>query len=161
LSSILTPFALGTVIGAIAAGRVPVGNAAGDEWSSWTNATAIVIGLLAVATSAYMGAVFLCADTVRHDQHELEAEVRKRGARRGRRHRRARGGGAADRAREGPFAVRGTHARKRARVGDRVARRRRRHLLAVVDAPLRDRAVHVGRRRRGRHRGLGVGAVAL
>ncbi len=78
LSSILTPFALGTVIGAIAARKVPVGNAAGDEWSSWTNATAIVIGLLAVATAAYLGAVFLCADSVRHGQLELEAEFRKR-----------------------------------------------------------------------------------
>jgi cytochrome bd ubiquinol oxidase subunit II len=78
LSSILTPFALGTVIGAIAARQVPVGNAAGGQWSSWTNATAIVIGLLAVATAAYMGAVFLCADAVRHGQRELEAEFRKR-----------------------------------------------------------------------------------
>jgi len=78
LSSILTPFALGTVAGAIAAGRVPVGNAAGDEWSSWTNATAIVVGLLAVATSAYLGAVFLCADAVRHGEPDLEREFRKR-----------------------------------------------------------------------------------
>ena len=30
LSSVLTPFALATVIGAIATGRVPVGNAAGE-----------------------------------------------------------------------------------------------------------------------------------
>lgn len=32
LSSILTPFALGTVAGGIASGRVPVGNAAGTCW---------------------------------------------------------------------------------------------------------------------------------
>ena len=30
LSSLLTPFFMGTVVGAVAAGRVPVGNAAGD-----------------------------------------------------------------------------------------------------------------------------------
>ena len=78
LSSILTPFALGTVVGAIAARQVPVGNAAGDQWSSWTNATAIVVGFLAIATAAYLGAVFLCADAVRHGQRELEAEFRKR-----------------------------------------------------------------------------------
>jgi len=78
LSSILTPFALGTVVGAIAARQVPVGNAAGDEFSSWTNATAIVVGLLAVATAAYLGAVFLCADAVRHGEPELESEFRKR-----------------------------------------------------------------------------------
>ena len=37
IASVLTPFALGTVVGAIAAGAVPVGNAAGDLWTSWTN----------------------------------------------------------------------------------------------------------------------------
>src|SRR5215210_4192664 len=36
-SSVLTPFALGTAIGGIAAGEVPVGNAAGDVFSSWLN----------------------------------------------------------------------------------------------------------------------------
>ena len=35
VSSILTPFALGAAIGAIASRRVPVGNAAGDLFSSW------------------------------------------------------------------------------------------------------------------------------
>jgi cytochrome d ubiquinol oxidase subunit II len=78
LSSILTPFALGTVVGAIAARRVPVGNAAGDQFSSWFNWTGILIGVLAVATAAYLGAVFLCADAVRAGERELEAEFRKR-----------------------------------------------------------------------------------
>ena len=35
VSSILTPFALGAMLGGVAAGRVPVGNAAGDLISSW------------------------------------------------------------------------------------------------------------------------------
>src|SRR6476469_9836220 len=39
ISSILTPFALGAVVGGIASGRVPVGNAAGDLWTSWLNWT--------------------------------------------------------------------------------------------------------------------------
>jgi len=51
VSSILVPFALGTAVGGIAGGRVPVGNAAGHEWSSWLNGTSIVIGALAVATT--------------------------------------------------------------------------------------------------------------
>ena len=38
LSSLLTPFFMGTVVGAIASGRVPVGNAAGDPVTSWLNA---------------------------------------------------------------------------------------------------------------------------
>jgi cytochrome bd ubiquinol oxidase subunit II len=37
LSSVLTPFALATVVGAIATGRVPVGNARGDLITSWLN----------------------------------------------------------------------------------------------------------------------------
>ena len=65
ISSILTPFALGSVIGAIAARRVPVGNAAGGLVSSWTGATSILVGALLVATSAYLAAVFLAADAAR------------------------------------------------------------------------------------------------
>src|SRR5690348_2476752 len=54
LSSIMTPFALGTVVGAIASGRVPVGNARGDMFGSWLNPTSLVIGTLAIATSSYL-----------------------------------------------------------------------------------------------------------
>src|SRR5436190_3277770 len=49
VSSILTPFALGAVIGGIASGRVPVGNAAGDLVTSWINPTSALVGVLAVA----------------------------------------------------------------------------------------------------------------
>lgn len=72
LSSILVPFALGAAIGGIATNRVPVGNAAGDRWSSWLNPTSIVIGTLAVATSAYLAAVYLAADA--HHDRELTLE---------------------------------------------------------------------------------------
>ncbi len=65
LSSVLTPFALGTIVGAIAAQRVPVGNAAGNLFSSWLNPTAIMVGVLAVAMSAYVAAVFMAADARR------------------------------------------------------------------------------------------------
>src|SRR4051794_38659700 len=37
IASLLTPFFMGTVVGAIAGGRVPVGNAAGDAVTSWLN----------------------------------------------------------------------------------------------------------------------------
>ena len=66
LSSLLTPFSLGTVVGAIAAGRVPVGNARGDLVTSWLNTTAITIGLLSVITAAFLAAVFLTADADRN-----------------------------------------------------------------------------------------------
>jgi cytochrome bd ubiquinol oxidase subunit II len=65
-ASVLAPFALGAAIGGIASGRVPVGNAAGHLISSWVNATSILTGALAVVFSAYLGAVYLCADSVRH-----------------------------------------------------------------------------------------------
>ena len=46
LSSLLVPFFLGTVVGGIASGRVPVGNAAGDELTAWANETSVVVGLI-------------------------------------------------------------------------------------------------------------------
>src|SRR5580765_3383014 len=56
LASVLTPFFLGTVVGAIAGGRVPVGNATGDSVTSWLNPLSILIGALFVATGAYLAA---------------------------------------------------------------------------------------------------------
>jgi cytochrome d ubiquinol oxidase subunit II len=78
LSSIVTPFALGAMVGAIATGRVPVGNAAGDRFSSWLAATPILVGVLAVATSAYLAAVYLAADAARRGERGLEESFRRR-----------------------------------------------------------------------------------
>jgi cytochrome d ubiquinol oxidase subunit II len=78
VSSILTPFALGAVVGGIASLRVPVGNAEGDLWSSWLNPTSILIGVLAVATAAYLAAVYLAADAVRIGRLDLAAAFRLR-----------------------------------------------------------------------------------
>jgi cytochrome d ubiquinol oxidase subunit II len=72
LSSLLTPFFLGTVVGAIASGRVPVGNAAGDPVTSWLNPLSLLIGTLFVATSAYLAAVFLISDARRAGAEDLE-----------------------------------------------------------------------------------------
>jgi cytochrome d ubiquinol oxidase subunit II len=72
LSSLLTPFFMGTVVGAVAAGRVPVGNAAGDPVTSWLNALSLVLGALFVATSAYLASVFLISDARRAGDAELE-----------------------------------------------------------------------------------------
>ncbi len=64
LSSVVTPFFLGTVLGAIASGRVPVaGN--GDPIASWLNPTSVAVGLLAVAAGAYLAGAFLIADARR------------------------------------------------------------------------------------------------
>src|SRR5215218_8667864 len=72
LASLLTPFFMGTVVGAIAGGRVPVGNAAGDATTSWLNPLSLEIGALFVATSAYVSAVFLVSDARRAAAPDLE-----------------------------------------------------------------------------------------
>jgi cytochrome bd ubiquinol oxidase subunit II len=68
LSSVLTPFALGTAVGAIAIGRVPVGNALGNPVTSWLNPACVLIGALAVVFSGYLAAVYLAADSRRHSR---------------------------------------------------------------------------------------------
>ncbi len=77
-SSVLTPFALGAAIGGIASGRVPLGNAAGDAIDSWLNPTSMLIGVLAVATSSYLAAVWLTADAARAGHDDLVEAFRKR-----------------------------------------------------------------------------------
>jgi cytochrome d ubiquinol oxidase subunit II len=83
LSSMLTPFALGTVVGALATGRVPLGNAQGNPVTSWLNPTSVLLGLLAIATSGYLAAVYLAADAHRDGQRALELDFRTRALRSG------------------------------------------------------------------------------
>jgi cytochrome bd ubiquinol oxidase subunit II len=78
VSSILTPFALGTAVGGIASGRVPVGNAEGDLVTSWVNPTSFVVGLIAVATGAYLAAVYLAGDAARAGRDDLTVAFRTR-----------------------------------------------------------------------------------
>jgi cytochrome d ubiquinol oxidase subunit II len=77
LSSVLTPFFLGTAIGGIASGRVPA-SGTGDRLSSWCNGTSLTIGLLFVATCAYLSAVFLTVDARRVAGPDLERYFRVR-----------------------------------------------------------------------------------
>jgi cytochrome d ubiquinol oxidase subunit II len=71
LSSVLTPFFMGTVVGAIAAGNVPAaGN--GDAFSSWLAPLPLLTGAMFVATGAYLSAVFLVGDARRAGEGELE-----------------------------------------------------------------------------------------
>jgi cytochrome d ubiquinol oxidase subunit II len=78
VASLVTPFALGAAAGGIAAERVPVGNAAGNLITSWLNPTSIVIGLLAVAFSAYLAAVYLAADAATRGETDLVEAFRVR-----------------------------------------------------------------------------------
>jgi cytochrome d ubiquinol oxidase subunit II len=77
-SSVLVPFFFGTVVGAIASGRVPVGNALGAPIESWVNATSILIGVLAVVSCAYISAVYLAADAVRANLPDMVEAFRRR-----------------------------------------------------------------------------------
>jgi cytochrome d ubiquinol oxidase subunit II len=71
VSSVVTPFFMGTVVGAVASGRVPIGNAEGDAVTSWLNPLSLVLGALFVATGAYLAAVFLVSDARRFADPEL------------------------------------------------------------------------------------------
>jgi cytochrome bd ubiquinol oxidase subunit II len=71
ISSLFTPFFMGTVVGAVASGRVPV-DGAGDRVTSWLNFLSLVIGALFVATSAYLSAIFLVSDARRAGTPDLE-----------------------------------------------------------------------------------------
>jgi cytochrome d ubiquinol oxidase subunit II len=71
ISSFVTPFFMGTVVGAIAAGNVPAdGN--GDAFSTWLAPLPLLIGAMFVASSAYLAAVFLVGDARRVEDEELE-----------------------------------------------------------------------------------------
>ncbi|MCU1457641.1 MAG: cytochrome d ubiquinol oxidase subunit [Actinomycetia bacterium] len=77
-SSVLVPYCMGAVAGAIASGRVPPGGKAGDTWSSWINPTSIVGGVLAVAVCSYLAAVYLTADSKRRGNLAMERYFRIR-----------------------------------------------------------------------------------
>jgi cytochrome d ubiquinol oxidase subunit II len=78
ISSVLTPFALGTAVGAIATGRVPVGNAAGNLVTSWLNPASVLTGALAVVFCGYLAAVYLAADSNRFSERPLATAFRSR-----------------------------------------------------------------------------------
>jgi cytochrome d ubiquinol oxidase subunit II len=75
---VLTPFFMGTVVGAVASGRVPLGNAEGDPVTSWLNPLSLVTGALFVATGVYLAAVFLVRDSRRAGEADLEQYFRTR-----------------------------------------------------------------------------------
>jgi cytochrome d ubiquinol oxidase subunit II len=78
LSSVLTPFFLGTVAGGIASGRVPAGGVAGDWVTSWLNPTSLTTGVLAVVAVAYLAAVYLVWEARRDGDPELAEYFRRR-----------------------------------------------------------------------------------
>lgn len=73
-SSLVTPFFLGMIAGAIASGRVPL-DEQGDIWTSWTGPTSWVGGVLAVLTCSFLAGTFLAADSERSGNAALAEEI--------------------------------------------------------------------------------------
>ncbi len=69
-SSLLTPFFMGTVVGAVVAGRIPA-PARETHLAVWTSATSLYLGFLFVAVCAYMSAVLLTHEATRRGDDQL------------------------------------------------------------------------------------------
>ncbi|MET7885600.1 cytochrome d ubiquinol oxidase subunit II [Streptomyces avermitilis] len=76
VSSLLTPFFLGAAVGGLATGRVAPGTTASAD--AWANGTSVIAGLLTIAATAFLGAVFLTADARRFDAADLVGYFRLR-----------------------------------------------------------------------------------
>jgi cytochrome d ubiquinol oxidase subunit II len=76
LSSVVTPFFLGAIAGAVASGRVPLEQ--GDAIRSWTGPLSIIGGVLAVLTCSFQAATLLAADADRAGDPVLAAAFGRR-----------------------------------------------------------------------------------
>jgi cytochrome d ubiquinol oxidase subunit II len=78
ISSVVVPYCMGAVAGAIASGRIPAGGQAGDPWTSWINPTSVLGGVLAVVVVAYLAAVYLVWDARRVSSSDMVNYFRRR-----------------------------------------------------------------------------------
>ena len=78
ISSVLVPYCMGAIAGGIASGRVPAGGEAGDPVDSWINPTSVLGGILAIASVAYLSAVYLIWDARRAGDAEMAGYFRRR-----------------------------------------------------------------------------------
>jgi len=76
-SSLITPFFLGMIAGAVASGRVPA-EGYGDRWTSWTGPTSWLGGALAVLTCTFLAGTFLTADLARAGHDDMAATMGRR-----------------------------------------------------------------------------------
>jgi len=76
-SSLLTPFFMGTVIGAIATGHVRAG-ASQSSLAAWTNATSLLAGFMFVGACGYLAAVYLTGEAARSGDAVLKAYFTRR-----------------------------------------------------------------------------------
>ena len=78
ISSVIVPYCMGAIAGAIASGRVPAGGVAGDPVDSWINPTSILGGVLAVCAVSYLASVYLIWDARRLDHGPMVEYFRRR-----------------------------------------------------------------------------------
>ncbi|MER6970025.1 cytochrome d ubiquinol oxidase subunit II [Nocardioides sp. NPDC000445] len=76
-SSLIAPFFLGAAAGAVASGRVPA-DGGGDVWTSWLTITSLAVGVIAVASCAFLAGTFLTADAIRGGNDQLAEQLRRR-----------------------------------------------------------------------------------
>jgi cytochrome bd ubiquinol oxidase subunit II len=76
-SSLLTPFFMGTVIGAIATGQIPAG-ATHASLPAWSSATSLLTGFTFVGACGYLAAVYLVGEAARRGDHRLQAYFTRR-----------------------------------------------------------------------------------
>ncbi len=76
-SSLLTPFFMGTVVGAMAAGQIP-GDASRTSLPAWTGATSLLIGFLFVGACGYLAAIYLIGEAAGRDDRRMEAYFTRR-----------------------------------------------------------------------------------
>ena len=76
-SSLMTPFFMGTVVGAIAAGAVPA-DATHASLAAWTSPTALLAGFLFVAACGYLAAVFLVGEAATRGSRAMQTYFARR-----------------------------------------------------------------------------------
>jgi len=76
-SSLLTPFFMGTVIGAVASGQVPA-DATQARLAAWTGPTSLLIGFLFVGACGYLAAIYLIGEAASRGERRLEAYFTRR-----------------------------------------------------------------------------------
>jgi cytochrome d ubiquinol oxidase subunit II len=83
-SSLLVPFFMGTVVGAIATGRVPAtaltDNGSQASLAAWTSGTCVLIGLLFTGACGYLAAVYLTGEAARGGDERMASYFARRAA---------------------------------------------------------------------------------
>ena len=78
MSSILAPFFFAAALGAIASGRVAVGEPNIPVWQACVNPTSIAFGLVSLSATAFIGASFLVGDARRFGMTDMVDYFRRR-----------------------------------------------------------------------------------